>query len=126
MKLETAETIQFLIAEKLEQLNSDIRAYQTTFKDAPGASEIVASLTHRCEELLDAKTDFETVQCTVGMLTRKSQGVICRLAEDLRKEVEQMITSGRYSYAEIVSFLAKHGTKISTTSVWRYAQNLRT
>lgn len=123
MKLDTAETIQFLIAEKLERLNGDIRAYQTTFKDAPGASEIVASLTHRCEELLDAKADFEMIPCAIGQPRRKEIGLISRLERGLKDEVDQMIISNQYSYRDIVSFLAEHGVNTSISSISRYAKS---
>ncbi len=47
------------------------------------------------------------------------------LPEDLRDTVDQMLLSGRFTYADIISFLGEHDVGISTASVCRYARNLR-
>lgn len=55
---------------------------------------------------------------------KRAIGIIDRLDVDARKEVEAMICSGQYTYTEIAQHLAECGIKISTTSVWRYAQSM--
>lgn len=55
---------------------------------------------------------------------KRAISIIDRLDVDARKEVEAMICSGQYTYTEIAQHLADCGIKISTTSVWRYAQGM--
>ena len=49
-------------------------------------------------------------------------GIICKLDNTLRKEVDEMICSDRYSYREIVEMLAENGIVVSQMSICRYAR----
>lgn len=58
------------------------------------------------------------------IIQRRSTSVISRLDVNTRQDVEAMICSGQFTYSEIAKHLADCGIRISTTSVWRYAQSL--
>ncbi len=58
------------------------------------------------------------------LIRRRPTSVISRLDVDTRQDVEAMICSGQFTYSEIAKHLADCGIRISTTSVWRYAQSL--
>lgn len=58
------------------------------------------------------------------LIRRRPTSVISRLDVNTRQEVEAMICSGQFTYSEIARHLADCGIRISTTSVWRYAQAL--
>ena len=53
---------------------------------------------------------------------RYSGGIICRLDDTLRKEVNMMVCSDRYTYQDVVDMLAEHGISLSLMSVCRYAK----
>lgn len=58
------------------------------------------------------------------LIRRRPTSVISRLDVNTRQDVEAMICSGQFTYSEIAKHLADCGIRISTTSVWRYAQSL--
>lgn len=58
------------------------------------------------------------------LIRRRPTSVISRLDVNTRQDVESMICSGQFTYSEIAKHLADCGIRISTTSVWRYAQSL--
>lgn len=58
------------------------------------------------------------------LIRRRPTSVISRLDVNTRQDVEAMICSGQFTYSEITKHLADCGIRISTTSVWRYAQSL--
>ena len=58
------------------------------------------------------------------LIRRRPTSVISRLDVNTRQDVEAMICSGQLTYSEIAKHLADCGIRISTTSVWRYAQSL--
>lgn len=58
------------------------------------------------------------------IIQRRPTSVISRLDVNTRQDVEAMICSGQFTYSEIAKHLADCGIRISTTSVWRYAQSL--
>lgn len=53
---------------------------------------------------------------------RYSGSVISRLDEALRKEVDMMICSERYTYQDVVDMLTEHGISLSIMAVCRYAK----
>lgn len=53
---------------------------------------------------------------------RYSGGTIYRLDEALRKEVDMMICSERYTYQDVVDMLTEHGISLSIMAVCRYAK----
>lgn len=58
------------------------------------------------------------------LIRHRPTSVISRLDVNTRQDVEAMICSGQFTYSEIAKHLADCGIRISTTSVWRYAQSL--
>lgn len=58
------------------------------------------------------------------LIRRRPTSVISCLDVNTRQDVESMICSGQFTYSEIAKHLADCGIRISTTSVWRYAQSL--
>lgn len=58
------------------------------------------------------------------LIRRRPTSVISRLDVNTRQDVEAMICSGQFTYSEIAKHLADCGIRISTTSVWHYAQSL--
>ena len=58
------------------------------------------------------------------LIRRRPTSVISRLDVNTRQDVEARICSGQFTYSEIAKHLADCGIRISTTSVWRYAQSL--
>lgn len=63
MRLNTAITIQMLIAEKLGKISEDIEMFETKFQDSHRAREVVEILVSERQDLLASKADFETVTC---------------------------------------------------------------
>ncbi|MGE5494583.1 MAG: BRO family protein [Burkholderiales bacterium] len=55
---------------------------------------------------------------------RKHHSIIEHLDDDVRKEVEFMICSDKYSFRDIVEMLREYGVDVSITSVYRYSKRL--
>lgn len=51
---------------------------------------------------------------------KHSPGII-----EIKKEVEEMIISNRFSYLDVVKYLQELGIEISIGSVWRYAKRMK-
>lgn len=88
---------------------------------ADSFSTTMSSVLERLDRLENRQHDTEFSE---ALIRRRPTSVISRLDVDARKEVEAMICSGQYTYLEIAQHLADCGIKISTTSVWRYAQSM--
>lgn len=56
---------------------------------------------------------------------KHSPGIIDRLEPAIKKEVEEMIISNRFSYLDVVKYLQELGIEITITSVWRYAKRMK-
>lgn len=56
---------------------------------------------------------------------RYSGSVISRLDDALRKEVDMMVCSERYTYQDVVDMLTEHGISLSLMAVCRYAKRFR-
>lgn len=56
---------------------------------------------------------------------KHSPGIIDKLDPTIRKEVEEMIISNKFSYLDIVKYLQEMEVKISIGSVWRYAKRMK-
>lgn len=55
---------------------------------------------------------------------RRRQSKLLRLDTDLREKVDEMISSGRYTYVEITEYICDAGYQVSKSAVGRYAQLL--
>ena len=56
---------------------------------------------------------------------KRSPGIIDKLEPAIKKEVEEMIISNRFSYLDVVKYLQDLGIEISIGSVWRYAKRMK-
>ena len=56
---------------------------------------------------------------------KHSPGIIDKLEPAIKKEVEEMIISNRFSYLDVVKYLQELGIEISIGSVWRYAKRMK-
>lgn len=56
---------------------------------------------------------------------KHSPGIIDKLEPAIKKEVEEMIISNRFSYLDIVKYLQELDIEISIGSVWRYAKRMK-
>ena len=56
---------------------------------------------------------------------KHSPGIIDKLEPAIKKEVEEMIISNRFSYLDVMKYLQEMGIEISVTSVWRYAKRMK-
>lgn len=56
---------------------------------------------------------------------KHSPGIIDKLEPAIKKEVEEMIISNRFSYLDVVKYLQELGIEITITSVWRYAKRMK-
>lgn len=56
---------------------------------------------------------------------KRPRGTIEKLDPAIIKEIEEMIVSDRYSYLDVVHYIQDIGVDISITSVWRYANKMR-
>ena len=92
--------------------------------------KLVEQLTQVTTSLTQVASVMATTNSRYDFLDEEPRGkkraisIIDRLDVDARKEVEAMICFGQYTYTEIAQHLADCGIKISTTSVWRYAQGM--
>lgn len=93
-------------------------------------SKLVEQLTQVTTSLMQVATVMATATSDHGIIEeeprrrKRATSIINRLDVEARKEVEAMICSGQYTYTEIAQHLADCGIRISTTSVWRYAQGM--
>lgn len=93
-------------------------------------SKLVEQLTQVTASLMQVATVMTTATSDHGIIEeeprrrKRATSIINRLDVEARKEVEAMICSGQYTYTEIAQHLADCGIRISTTSVWRYAQGM--
>ncbi|ADU26088.1 phage protein Gp27 family protein [Ethanoligenens harbinense] len=55
-------------------------------------------------------------------MANRAHGIIDGLNPALRSTVEQMLLSGKSTYADVIDYLARHDVAISAASVCRYAQ----
>ncbi len=86
-------------------------------------TQVTASLMQVATVMATAASDHSTIE-EEPRRRKKGPSIINRLDVEARKEVEAMICSGQYTYMEIAQHLADCGIRISTTSVWRYAQSM--
>lgn len=86
-------------------------------------TQVTASLMQVATVMATATSDHGTIE-EEPRRRKKGPSIINRLDVEARKEVEAMICSGQYTYMEIAQHLADCGIRISTTSVWRYAQSM--
>ena len=86
-------------------------------------TQVTASLMQVATVMATATSDHSTIE-EEPRRRKKGPSIINRLDVEARKEVEAMICSGQYTYMEIAQHLAECGIRISTTSVWRYAQSM--
>ena len=86
-------------------------------------TQVTASLMQVATVMATATSDHSTIE-EEPRRRKKGPSIINRLDVEARKEVEAMICSGQYTYMEIAQHLADCGIRISTTSVWRYAQSM--
>ncbi len=86
-------------------------------------TQVTASLMQVATVMAAATSDHGTIE-EEPRRRKKGPSIINRLDVEARKEVEAMICSGQYTYMEIAQHLADCGIRISTTSVWRYAQSM--
>lgn len=65
------------------------------------------------------------MECITAPLPRRkaAPSVIRRLDTDVRKQVDEMLLSDKYSYDDIRDYLARFGISISSSSVCRYRKN---
>lgn len=56
---------------------------------------------------------------------KHSPGIIDKLEPAIKKEVEEMIISNRFSYLDVVKYLQELDIEISIGSVWRYAKRMK-
>ena len=56
---------------------------------------------------------------------KHSPGIIDKLEPAIKKEVEEMIISNRFSYLDVVNYLKELDIEISIGSVWRYAKRMK-
>jgi len=84
---------------------------------------VTATLLQVATAMTEAKQGQDAIEPD-PMPNRRPTSVISRLDVNTRQEVEAMICSGQFTYSEIARHLADCGIRISTTSVWRYAQAL--
>lgn len=93
-------------------------------------SKLVEQLAQVTTSLMQVATVMATATSDHGTIEeeprrrKRATSIINRLDVEARKEVEAMICSGQYTYTEIAQHLADCGIRISTTSVWRYAQGM--
>lgn len=91
-------------------------------KLAEQLATVVAGLGSVVEKMNISPT---TEQTAIFRRPRKATSIISRLDLRTRREVEDMICSGRYTYAEIARHLSEcYDISISVASVCRYAQSL--
>lgn len=51
--------------------------------------------------------------------------IVGTLSDDIRQDVEDMITEGRMTYAEISAYMYdRYGVQVSKSSIWRYASKI--
>ena len=84
---------------------------------------VTATLLQVATAMTEAKQGQDAIEPD-PMPNRRPTSVISRLDVNTRQEVEAMICSGQFTYSEIARHLSDCGIRISTTSVWRYAQAL--
>lgn len=62
------------------------------------------------------------VQPSRSHFRKKPGSIIDKLCPELRREVEEMLMDGRYTYVDIAAKLRQEGVSISTSSICRYAK----
>lgn len=91
---------------------------------AKTASAVVSEVVRQLAPMLSAPSELKPAAPTVYKKRRKAMGIITRLESGLQKQIDDMLLSDRYSYQDIVNFLAGYGISISTASVCRYNARL--
>lgn len=84
------------------------------------ATEVVKQLLPVIKEYMDSD---RLQEASPEPRPRKhAPGIIDRLDVELRREVEEMLCSGQFTYSDIVEHLREHGIKLSAMAVCRYAK----
>lgn len=60
----------------------------------------------------------------VNPIPRRTHSIIGQLAPEIRNEIDDMILSQKYTYADVKSFLAEQGVGISIQSICNYKKRL--
>jgi hypothetical protein len=102
-----AETVRVTLTEFTKQIIPMFREMAAGAAAPQPASEI--HIHNDCEDVFRPKR-------------RKYHATIDLLDDDIKKEVEFMICSDKYSFQDIVNALRENGIKVSVTSVWRYSK----
>ena len=92
--------------------------------------EIQNNLIVSCQALEDEPLHSSYIMSKMALAAKMggAKGIRANSVEDIRaikKEVEEMIISNRFSYLDVVKYLQELGIEISIGSVWRYAKRMK-
>lgn len=98
---------------------------------AKTATAVVAEVVKQIVPILQRQSPYYDplddlrMECITAPLPRRkaAPSVIRRLDSDVRKQVDEMLLSDKYSYDDIRDYLARFGISISSSSVCRYRKN---
>lgn len=90
-------------------------------------SEVIKQITpiiQRQSPYYDPLEELRTASITAPLPRRKAApGIIRRLDEDVRRHVDDMMLTDKYSYDDIREYLARFGIAISNAAICRYRKS---
>ncbi|MBD5130566.1 MAG: BRO family protein [Ruminococcaceae bacterium] len=90
-------------------------------------SEVIKQITpiiQRQSPYYDPLEDLRVASITAPTPRRKAEpGIIRRLDGEIRKRVDEMLLTDKYSYDDIKEYLARYGIAISSAAICRYRKS---
>ncbi len=84
----------------------------------------IVPILQRQSPYYDPLEDLRVASITAPMPRRKAEpGIIRRLDGEIRKRVDEMLLSDKYSYDDIREYLARYGIAISGSAICRYRKS---